>query len=281
MVHQLPQCTGKLSLPHSLPLFHSLSSSLCPSLSFSISLSVPIEPHLLLSSPHHVHSHDLADSLFLFLIWGLHFFKSCLSDVVRVSSSPLSLLALFTQMQIRQPYCTCPHWCRKVSFCHSFAGVFLKTELCGHAGVWFTTFHNRGQCPVHLLYSDLKKLFCFCWDDSHVWKEIKLLFYTCRVPWQQKETDNYNYCLIRYIERQSKWSQKKESSRVTGHVCQNVPSVQPLMAAVIMWVPLCCFQPLKGEDDEEKIHTKKWVDLFWKIRLPGKQCNFSSDLIVA
>lgn len=212
MVHQLPQCTGKLSLPRSLPLFHSLSSSLCPSLSFSISLSVPIEPHLLLSSPHHVHSHDLADSLFLFLIWGLHFFKSCLSDVVRVSSSPLSLLALFTQMQIRQPYCTCPHWCRKVSFCHSFAGVFLKTELCGHAGVWFTTFHNRGQCPVHLLYSDLKKLFCFCWDDSHVWKEIKLLFYTCRVPWQQKETDNYNYCLIRYIERQSKWSQKKESS---------------------------------------------------------------------
>lgn len=279
MVHQLPQCTGKLSLPRSLPLFHSLSSSLCPSLSFSISLSVPIEPHLLLSSPHHVHSHDLADSLFLFLIWGLHFFKSCLSDVVRVSSSPLSLLALFTQMQIRQPYCTCPHWCRKVSFCHSFAGVFLKTELCGHAGVWFTTFHNRGQCPVYLLYSDLN--YSVSAEMTPMY-ERKSNYYSILVesPGNRKRQTTTTTVWSDILKDKAN-DHRRKNQAVTGHVCQNVPSVQPLMAAVIMWVPLCCFQPLKGEDDEEKIHTKKWVDLFWKIRLPGKQCNFSSDLIVA
>lgn len=82
--------TGGIRNGTSAPPMHgqALSTSFAPSLSFSLLLSlslsfflylsVPIGPRLLLSSPHRVHSHDLAESFSLSLsslIWGLHFFS--------------------------------------------------------------------------------------------------------------------------------------------------------------------------------------------------------------
>lgn len=102
------------------------------------------------------------------------------------------------------------------------------------------SFLETPLCDCHLF--TVKTNVYYCNNDKKLFRHKVLhtailgfccgmTVHVCKGPWQRKQKAGSSMTTTTVwsdiLKHKSKWLQEMEPSRVTGHVCRNVPSIQP------------------------------------------------------